>query len=207
MFPQENKKQVFTLKPALGLNGSQIHGDGYSGYDKAGIFGGIAVNAFINNKTSIEMGFYLSQKGARKNPVPLKGDYSQYYVNLNYIDLPLSLRYHLNKDYFITLGPSIGYMFNYSEWVNYTNFTGAYDFNPLEVGVNFGLGKKIKEKFSVEVRTSNSVIPIRDYGGWTSTVFYPNPVAQFFNKGLYNNVLTLFVAYKLDLKRKTREQE
>jgi len=193
---------VFTLKPSLGINGCQIHGDNYSGYDKFGVFGGIAVNARINDRASFELGFYFSQKGSRHNQDPDKGDFSYYRVNLNYIDLPLSFRYNLNKTYFGTLGPSISYLVSYSEDTERGNWNGAYPFNKFEVGLNAGLGRKLGNKFFVEVRTSNSITPIRSYGVLANRVFYPNAVARFFNKGLYNNILTIFVSYKLDFKKK-----
>lgn len=207
VFSQTNEKQIFTLKPSLGFNGCQIHGDSYSGFNKAGIFGGVAINAYLNKRTSLELGFYFSQKGARHNPNPDKGDYSYYFVNLNYIELPLLFRFHLNKDYFVTAGPSMAYLASYYENINYINYTGVYDFNPFEYGVNVGLGKKIKEKFSVEVRSSNSFTTIRGYGATATNVFYPNPIARAFNKGFYNNILTLLLTYKIDLKRKTRAEE
>jgi hypothetical protein len=198
---------VFSLKPAVGINACQVHGDSYSGFNKAGIFGGVAVNARFTQKSSLDIGFYFSQKGARHVPNPEKGDFNFYFLNLNYIDLPLLFNYKLNKDYFITLGPSAAYLASYYEEINYVNYTGSYHFNSLEYGVNFGLGKIIKDKFYVEVRTSNSIAPIRSYGNFQSTVFYPNPVAQFFNKGFYNNILTIFLSYKFSLKKKTSEQQ
>jgi Outer membrane protein beta-barrel domain len=201
----QTEKQIFTLKPSIGLSGAQIHGDNYSGFNKAGIFGGVAVNAFLNKKCSIEMGFYFSQKGARHNPNPEKGDYSFYYVNLNYLDMPILFRYHLNKDYYISGGPSIAYLLSYHEETERGDWTGDYPFESFEYGVNIGMGKKIKEKFSVEVRSSNSFMPIRSYGVIANLVFYPNAVARAFNRGLYNNVLTFLITYKIDLKRKTIE--
>jgi hypothetical protein len=208
LFSQDNSKSVFTLKPTLGLNGCQIHGDNYSGYDKLGLFGGVAVNARLNNKLSLDIGFYFSQKGARHNPNPAKGDYSYYRVNLDYIDLPVLLRYKLNSAYFITVGPSIAYLVNYNENINYVDFTGAYKFNKFETGVNIGLGRKmLKEKMFVEVRCSNSITSVRDYGQIANLVFYPNPVARFFNKGFYNNILTLMFSYNIDLKKKSETQQ
>ena len=189
----------------MGLNACQIHGDNYSGYDKAGIFAGVAVNASVNQKTSFELGFYFSQKGARHNQNPEKGDYSYYRVNLNYVDLPLLFRYHLNPVYFISLGPSLAYLIDYKEENERGDWTGVYKFNKFETGLNFGLGRKIKEKFSVEVRSSNSITPIRNYGILATQVFYPNPVARFFNKGLYNNILTVIVTYKINFKKKGGE--
>lgn len=207
MTAQQNSEGVFTLKPAIGINACQIHGDNYSGFNKAGLFGGLGVNAALSKKASIDLGFYFSQKGARHVPNPEKGDFNFYFLNLNYVDLPLLFNYKLNKDYFITLGPSVAYLASYYEEINYINYTGSYHFNSFEYGVNFGLGKIIKNKFYVEVRSSNSVAPIRSYGNFQSTVFYPNPIARFFNKGFYNNILTIFVSYKLGLKKKTSEQQ
>ncbi len=197
---------VFTLKPSLGINGCQIHGDNYSGYNKVGAFGGIAVNARLKNNASFELGFYFSQKGARHNSNPAKGDYSFYHVILNYIDLPLSFRFNVNPKYFITMGPSVAYLINYKENINYTDYTGAYPFNKLETGVNIGLGRKIKDKFYVEVRSSNSITSVRDYGVLANKVFYPNPVARFFNKGFYNNILTLMFSCNINFKKKSEEQ-
>ncbi|MDP1799820.1 MAG: porin family protein [Bacteroidota bacterium] len=204
---QDNSRSVFTIKPTLGLNGCQIHGDSYSGYNKLGFFGGVAVNARLKSRASFELGFYFSQKGARHNSNPGKGDFSFYHVNLNYIDLPLSFRFNVNPRYFITLGPSIAYLVSYKENINYTDFTGQYKFNNFETGINIGLGRKIKEKFFIEVRSSNSITPIRDYGTIANLVFYPNPVARFFNKGLYNNILTLMLSYTIDLKKKTESAD
>lgn len=188
----QDNQGVFSLKPSLGLNVCQVHGDSYDGYRKPGIFGGLAVNARMNEKLSLELGFYFSQKGASKNPNKYDGSY--YRLNLNYFDMPLSLRYHVNPRYFITLGPSIAYLINYRENIDYIDFTGVYQFKKYEVGLNIGLGRTMIKNFSVEVRCSNSITSIRDYG-MVSNVFYPNPVARFFNKGFYNNILSLMLTY------------
>lgn len=203
---QTTTNDVFTLKPSLGFNGCQIHGDNYSGYDKFGAFGGLSVNAKLSKKTSIELGFFFSQKGARHNQNPEKGDFTFYRVNLNYIDLPLIFKYNVNATYFLTGGPSIAYLINYQEDNEAGNWDGVYPFEKFEYGINVGLGRKIKDNFFVEVRSSNSFVAIRKYGILATQVFYPNPVARFFNAGLYNNILTLIVSYKLNLKPKREQQ-
>ena len=111
---QDNKKSVFTLLPAMGLNFCQIHGDSYSGFDKLGLFFGTSVNAHLNKKMSLELGFYFSQKGARHNSNPENGDFSFYRVNLNYLDLPILFKYQINSTYFVTAGPSFSYLFSYN---------------------------------------------------------------------------------------------
>jgi hypothetical protein len=206
-FAQDVPEGVFSLKPSAGLNACQIHGDSYSGFNKAGVFAGFAVNAKMNKRASLEMGSYYSQKGARHKQNPEKGDYSYYFVNLNYVDVPLTFHYFLNKDYFFTGGPSLALLINYKEIVNGSDYSGAYPFSLTDVGINAGLGKKIREKFYVEVRSSNSISPIRSYGVLATKVFYPNPIAQAFNKGLYNNIITFILSYKFTIKRKKSEQD
>ena len=180
-----------------------MHGDNYGGFHKVGALGGVAVNAKFNSRTSIDIGFFFSQKGARHNPNPTKGDFAAYRLNLNYIDIPVLLRYQANPTYFITLGPSVAYLINYTEEINYINYTGAYPFNKFEYAANFGLGRKIKDKYCVEVRSSNSVTPIRGFGAFTNSVFFPNQAARFFNRGFYNIILTLMFSYNIDIKKKS----
>ncbi len=199
-----NGQDVFTLKGSFGINGCQIHGDNYSGYDKFGILAGPAVNARLGERSSIELGFYFSQKGARKNPDPKNGDWSYYRVNLNYIDIPVMYRLMLNDKYYLTLGPSIAYLISYREETEVGDWTGLYPFNKTEVGINFGLGAELKEKWSLELRSSNSVTPLRDWGVLARQVYYPNAIARFFNKGLYSNLLSLFLSYRIDFNNGSR---
>lgn len=205
MAAQDNADQVFTLKPSLGISGCQVNGDNYSGYNKVGAFGGISVNAYLKERVSLELGFFFAQKGSRHNPKPDKGDISFYKLNFNYIDLPLLFRYRLNPTYFITLGPSISYLISYSEENQYGKVTNL-PFNKLDMGGSFGLGRKLKEKFFIEVRIYGSFKPIRNYGLFGNSVYYPNPTTRFFKPGLYNNVLTFILSYKLNSKKKSGSQ-
>lgn len=205
-FCQDNDKKVFILKPSFGLNACQIHGDNYSGYDKAGLFGGIAVNARIKTRSSFELGFYFSQKGSRKNQNPKTGDYTFYRLNLNYVDLPLSFRYELNQRYFITGGGSFAYLISYNENWDNVDMSAYSSYNKTEIGLNIGLGARLKKGFSVEVRSSNSVTPIRNYGIAATLVYYNNPIARFFNKGFYSNLITAMLTYTIEKKKKNEEQ-
>jgi hypothetical protein len=197
---QAQTDNVFSLKPSFGVNGCQIHGDNAAGYDKFGLFLGTAIHARTGNKTGWELGFYLSQKGARKNIRPKLNDYTYFRIHLNYIDIPLSFRYQVNEKYFITMGPSVAYLVSYRESNETGDLTGDYPFNKIEAGLNIGLGAEFKERWTLELRCSNSLLPLRDYG-IPSTVYYPNPVARFFNRGLYSNILSLFLTYNIDLRK------
>lgn len=196
---QTGSKSVFTLRPALGINGCQVNGDNYSGYNKVGIFGGLGVHARLSERAGLELGFYFSQKGSRHNPKPDKGDISFYHLRFSYIELPLLFRYQLNSTYFGSIGPSVAYLAGYKEENQYGMVTG-HPFNKFDFGGFIGLGRKIKTYFSVEVRLYNSFLPIRNYGLFNSQVYYPTPGTRIFKPGLYNNVLTFMLAYQLHSK-------
>lgn len=196
----QQHENTFSLKPAAGLNACQVHGDSYSGYNKLGAFAGLAVNARTGPKTALELGFYFSQKGARKNQNPKTGDYSFYRLNLNYIDLPLSLFCKVNRNYFVTLGGAFAYLISYNENINNIDMSDYSNFKRTETGLNIGLGRILKPGIQVEVRSSNSVSAIREYGMAANLVFYNNPIARFFNKGFYNNILTVMLTYQLKQK-------
>jgi hypothetical protein len=61
----------------------------------------------------------------------------------------------------------------------------------------------IKDNWQIEVRSGNSFLPVRNYGIAANNIFFPNAVARFFNKGLYNNILSVSVLYQLKLKKKS----
>jgi hypothetical protein len=124
-------------------------------------------------------------------------------VNVNYLEMPLLLNAQLNPRYFLTIGPSIGYLLNFNVHVNNIDYSSLYTFEKFEFGTNFGLGRRLKGNFLVEVRTSNSFMPILRYGRAANAVYFPNPVARFFNKGLYNNVLSAFIIYEIHPKKKS----
>lgn len=193
---QPGSNSVFSLKPTLGMSGCQIHGDSYDGYNKLGFMGGFALNASLSKKSSLELGFVYSTKGSKH--VPDKNDASYYLLNIRYIELPLYWHFFLNSKYFITLGFYGAYMINYYENRDYVDQTGWYEYNKYDFGLVTGIGRKINDDFHVELRFSNSLVPIRNIN---SNTYYPNPVARFFNKGYYNNIVTFMLAYKIDLNK------
>jgi hypothetical protein len=192
------------LKPSLGLTASQVHGDAYSGYHKLGITGGVYVNAALSKITSAELGMIFIQKGSRKNQNIEKGDYTAYYFNLNYVEIPLYLRFQPNK-FFITVGVSFAYLINYYEANEFGDITGYAPPLKQEYSVNLGVGAEITQRVSFELRTNNSFITIRPYGGafTAKNVYTNNFIAKQFIKGYYNNILEMVFFYKIGGKQKT----
>lgn len=198
------KAQVFSLEPGAGVNACQVHGDSYSGYNKAGVFAGACINAKLTEKKSFLMGFYFSQKGSRHNPNYKAGNYDYYRLNLNYIEVPFMFKYYSHGSYFVTIGPTIAYLINFREDATRSTFSAFGNFRPLEGNVAVGIGRNLSAKFRLEVRCVNSVFPVHKFNG-NSRIYYPNIIARQFYKGLYNNVLSFFVSYTIEPKKRLSE--
>lgn len=195
----------FSLKPSVGITACQVHGDSYNGYNKVGVVAGLYVNAALKEKTSLEFGITFVQKGARKNQNPAKGDYRFYYLNLNYIEVPLIIRWQPTK-FFFTAGGSFAYLMSYYESSEIGNLTGMFPFNSTEYSLNLGVGMMITPKIGVEVRTNNSIVTIRP---WPSTYrpYYNNALARYFNNGSYSNILQIAFTYKITSKKSRESKE
>lgn len=198
------QQQVFSLEPALGVNAAQVHGDGYSGYNKPGLFAGAGVNFRLSEKGSLQFGLYLTQKGARHN-ASIKNPADNTIVwRVDFIDAPLTYRYQLNEKFHGLMGLSAAFLFHDKYLVNKAATFYNPVYNKFEANISFGLGLMMNEKTVLELRCTNGFTPFESFG-IKSTVYYSNPVARFFNKGYYNNILTLFVGYKIVPKKHSGE--
>ena len=74
----------------LGINGCQVDGDTQSGYNKPGIRAGFIVSSPTDKTIGFESGLLFSSKGAVKK---IK-DYTEFKTKLNYVELPLIIKYH-----------------------------------------------------------------------------------------------------------------
>jgi hypothetical protein len=199
LFSQE-KKSTFDLILNMGVSPAQVHGDAYSGFHKVGFMGGIGVETKIAKEFRSSLSFIFIQKGAQKNQNPTKNDFTAYYLNLNYLEVPLLFTYTSNKKYLFDIGVSAGYLINYYEATEQGNFTGKYPFNNLEYSIKVGLGYHINEKWFINFRSSNSFITIRP--NYTKqAIYYNNLLARLFNRGYYNNILEFTLGYRIKTKK------
>ena len=179
--------QSFKGGITAGLVGSQVAGDNFAGYNKAGIFAGGWVSLDISERIGAKMELTYFQKGSRENPTE-KNDYEQFLLRLNYIEMPVLLQYKINR-FTIEAGPSVGILVGSyvesNEW--------EYDFSDepksLTVQINLGLQYNIAPQFGVGLRTNNSL--------WN--VFYGNKngdVWRFWDYGWYNDSLVIYASYQ-----------
>ena len=174
----------FGLK--AGLSTSQVEGDSYGGFHKAGADGGIFVNTRFREKFSAQLEMIFIQKGSKHIGNPEIGDGSYYYMGLNYIEVPVMFQYH-QKKFTFELGPGFGYLISSSE---YNEFGAVYmplEFNKTEISAGIGVSFEIIKNLSINWRYSNSIVPIRSFRSGQT---------RWYNPGQRNNVLAFTLNYQ-----------
>lgn len=179
-----------------GINGSQIHGDSYSGFNQAGLVGGLFICTDPKAKAYFQMELQYSMKGSRKIANPDKGDYDIFELRLDYVEIPLLARVNYHKLYF-EIGQTIGALARTREWDDFGEIEPT-GFRRWETALVLGIGYNINERWYVDFRYTNSVAPVKKFA---VPLYYPNRFSNLFNKGMYNNVLGLTVCYRFNKKQ------
>jgi hypothetical protein len=181
--------QRFTGGLAIGLSASQVDGDTYSGYHKAGITSGGWVNVAFNDKFAFQAGLNYIQKGSVHNPKPDDLDQIILKIKLGYAEMPLLLQYKMKSGLFIEAGPSIGVLLH-SKYEYDLLESPVNNYRVLDFGFQVGAGYRFNEKMKVGIRSGNSQYSITKGEG-------PGFIRRFGSYGQYNNVLVLELSYVL----------
>ncbi len=130
------------------------------------------------------------EKGSKKNEDIENNDLESYLISLKYIELPFTLKYKFKKNILFEGGLSLGVLIKSKEENEYGTIPNSKPFNKTDLSIDFGVDYLISEKFSINMRTVNTLFfsPIRRYSSeetfWT-------------NWGQTNCVLTLTLQYQL----------
>ncbi len=171
-----------------GLSASEISGDRLEGPNKAGFYLGAFVNRYFTHRSSIQMELDFIQKGSRENP-DSSNAYQSYLLRLNYIEMPVHYKYDFHEKGTLEAGLSLGVLIHQNEKVNdYEWWVSGSDFDKIDLSFNIGAYFTIIKNLRINVRYSNSILPVRPHAGgatWRA------------NKGQYNEVLSFVLFYEL----------
>jgi len=182
-FSQKFKGSIFT-----GLTASQVDGDTYSGFNRAGLNAGVGVAFPFSEKIAGQFEIKFTQKGSYRGQRPNIGDYSTYSIKLNYIELPLIVKYLYKPKINFETGLAFGYLMSSKEEFNDLTDPGSRPFYKNEFSWLIGGNYQLYKNISVNIRYSYSVLPIRkNLGNWTS----------WYKRGQFNNVVCFSFYYKL----------
>jgi hypothetical protein len=188
----QTKSQEFNGGLMAGVAGTQVAGDNYYGFHKAGIFAGGFVSLQISEHSAFQMELEYFQKGSRENP-DSTNNYDQYLFRVNYVELPLLYQYIFSKRFKAEVGPSVGFLINYYEEKNEEEI--KYGNAPAKVSfqLNAGLYVFLTSHLMVSIRTNNSMLNIRSDNATGDILrIFPGNYGQF-NDCL---VFSLFYQFK-----------
>jgi hypothetical protein len=184
------RSQQFNGGIMAGVAGTQVAGDTYYGFHKAGIFAGGFVNLQISEHSAFQMELEYFQKGSRENP-DSSNNYNQYLFRVNYVEMPVFYQYIASKRFKLEAGPSMGIMVNYYEENNYYEIKGGNRPARLTFQINAGLYVNITSQLMVNIRTSNSLLNIRSDNATGDILrIFPG------NYGQFNDCLVFSVFYQ-----------
>ncbi len=181
--------QDFNAGILAGVNASQVSGDNYSGFNKAGILAGIYTNLDVGEKVNFQLEINYSQKGSRKNPNTAEGDHEFFLLRLNYIDVPLMVKYFHNNFSFEG-GVYYGRLFHEHMEDEEGVTTIPENFNQFkrnDVGALIGINYNFTDNINMNWRFNNSILPIRDFDSGESYLY--------FKRGSYHTYLSFSFRY------------
>ena len=186
------KAQVFRTGLIGGIAGSQIEGDGYGGYKKLGVIIGGYTGIDITERWETQFEVYYINKGSQKNPRPDKGDFDYLRVELDYIEVPVALRFkhhHFRFEaglyYGVLLRDKVEDQFGIR---NIQNFP----FKKGDFGGFIGIAYYLNDHLSFNLRSKSSLLPIRDFQNKDANIGIFN---KLFNRGWYNLDLNFTLRY------------
>ncbi|NNF01770.1 MAG: PorT family protein [Bacteroidia bacterium] len=188
VIPSDLFAQRFKSGAMLGISTSQVEGDLYSGFRKAGPLAGLYVYRSLSEKSIAELQIYFIQKGSRKNNDPANGDIKFYLLRLNYIEIPLLYRYQQSSKLSFEIGPAFGTLLSAYEEDENGETILEKPFNDFELSGQIGINYQLFANFILNTKVSYSLIPIREPSARNSF--------QYFDQGQFNSVIAFALKYE-----------
>jgi hypothetical protein len=164
-----------------GMAATQVAGDTYGGYTKAGINTGFFVSLELSEKWFVLMELAFVQKGSRFNPNPDLVERNAYLLRLNYAELPFMLQFR--KGHFaLGAGLSADFLLSHYEEVNYF-VVETDDWRKLCLNSVVGVQYRLGNQWKLDFRTVNSITSIRKNAVPGSVRRYERGFGQY-NDGL-----------------------
>lgn len=175
-----------------GLNATQVDGDAYKGYHKAGIVLGGYVQTDISRNLFASMELKFAQKGSRNIDSLAAYGQIKYLMRLSYAEMPIYLGIRTSEKTTLIAGASFGYLISGKEFNDYGEFPpeDQHPFNSFDLEAMLGFRFQITDRLFLDLRGAYSVLPIRQK--------IDDADLYYWRDNQFNNVLTTTVLYRLD---------
>ncbi|MBT3207678.1 MAG: PorT family protein [Bacteroidetes bacterium] len=172
-----------------GLVSSQVDGDQYGGYNKAGFQVGAFVNRKLTEKWGAQLELKYIGKGSRESDK--KTGIIYYRSKLNYVEMPLLMNYSVDKFTFEG-GIAGGVLINSGEEDESGELSIEYtkEFNKIEISGVAGFNYHPWDKIYLNFRFSYSLLPIRQ--NLSDNI----PTIYYHQKYSFNNLMSFAIYYQ-----------
>ncbi len=191
--------QEFDGGISLGIAGTQVQGDGISGFHKAGIFVGPFVNFRFSYRSSLQMQLEFAQKGSRKYPDSLN-NFESYLLRLNYLQIPVKYQFRYNERFGFVAGLSYSVLIYHQEMENgYESNSGGYPYKKSDFDIHLGIDWFLTPVLTARIEFSHSLVPIRK-------ISEVGNLNNIFQNGQYNNIILIALQYNISSFRRLKKE-
>jgi hypothetical protein len=187
-FSQSFKGGIFA-----GFSACQVDGDHLSGFRRAGLVAGAYTGHDLSPKLAWQLELKFIQKGSYQSLNPEANIQHTYDLRLNYVELPVLLKYKYKRKLVFDAGPGFGYLAwhkeNSENGPDYDPFN-LYPFNKFEISLQIGGNYQLSKRIIINIRYLYSAVPIRR-----------NPDGMrkiLFQRGQFNNLICLSLYYQFN---------
>jgi opacity protein-like surface antigen len=180
--------QGFNGGVTLGVAATQVDGDTYGGFDKAGPILGFWVERDLVADWFWRANFRFIQKGIFAKIKD--SNISDFYrMKLNYFELPFTFGYQFVNGFSAIAGTSVGYLTKATEENSLGTFpdSDASSFRKFEIAALAGMEYNYSENWRFGLMLSYSIIPIRPYN---------DNISYRMDTGQRNRVIEFLVVYR-----------
>lgn len=152
----------------IGINGTQVDGDGLKGYYKPGIMAGMGTYFEIKEDLTFHFSGLFNQKGAQTKMDKYTND--QFKQRLNYIDFPLYLEYKVWQELRLSTGFTPGVLISAKSITNGWENNNTDDMNRFSLDWMFSAKYDVADNLGLGVRFSYSTLTVRKDGAWRNNL-------------------------------------
>jgi hypothetical protein len=160
LYAQHNYKSPYRAGLKLGYSYHTLTGDFTESCPSGDLLAGFWFQLKMNKKWTAQTELLLLDKGIGDAQFRMR---SPHQVNLHYYEIPVLFQYHRRSIYY-EFGPALGYLINLEEHLNGNvspDLLNKYPFTRSELSFNLGIGCNLNEKWTLGLRLSHSLIPVR----------------------------------------------
>lgn len=191
----QSQKVRLGVKAGLNISSLAFDESELDSSGKTGFTAGIMVEIPMAKNFSLQPELLYSQQGGKVSFSDQDVTNSSYKstIKLNYLNIPVMLKYYVMKGLSVQAGPQIGillkadnkYQDNFLGYENHESFNLKKYSSDIDTSVNFGLGYQFKDKFYTDVRYNISY----------SNVFKDGDANYFIDNDMKNRTFQITIGY------------